>query len=159
MVALALTLPDASGPSLAQAAALSSLPATAPAPAPQADEPMLLQLSVDGVPFPTFSQAFGWQATGAREDSLAERRTATVFYEQGGRQIAYTIVSGGALAFPRDVTHVTREDTDLHVAQLGGRLVVTWQRNGRTCILTGPGVDRDMLLELAAWRGMGAIPF
>jgi hypothetical protein len=57
------------------------------------------------------------------------------------------------------VTHVTREETDLHVAQIGGRLVVTWQRNGRTCILTGPGIDRDTLLELAAWRGMGAIPF
>jgi hypothetical protein len=65
----------------------------------------------------------------------------------------------GSLRQPRDVTHVTREDTDLHVAQLGGRLVVTWQRNGRTCILTGPGVDRDTLLELAAWRAMGAIPF
>ena len=55
---------------------------------------MLLQLSVDGVPFPAFSQAFGWQATGAREDTLADRRAATVFYEHGGRRIAYTIVSG-----------------------------------------------------------------
>jgi hypothetical protein len=159
VVALALTLPGASGPSLAQAAALGLLPAAAPAPAPQTAEPRLLQLSVDGVPFPAFAQAFGWQATGAREDTLDDRRAATVFYENGGRQIAYTIVSGGALALPRDVTHVTREETDLHVAQIGGRLVVTWQRNGRTCILTGPGIDRDTLLELAAWRGMGAIPF
>jgi hypothetical protein len=37
--------------------------------------------------------------------------------------------------------------------------VVTWRRQGHTCVLSGTGVDRDTLLELAAWKGQGAVSF
>jgi hypothetical protein len=158
-VVLALTVPGLGGPSLAQAATLGALPADNPAPAQQAEEPKLLDLSVDGVPFPAYAAKFGWEATGARTDSLDGRRAVTVFYEKEGEQIAYTIVSGDPLDVPDDATRVTREGTDVYVTQISGHPVVTWQRGGRTCILTGSGVDPDTMVELAAWHGMGSVPF
>jgi hypothetical protein len=158
-VVLALTVPGLGGPSLAQAATLGALPADTSAPAQQAAEPKLLDLSVDGVSFPVFAEKFGWDATGARTDSIDGRLAVTVFYEKGGEQIAYTIVSGDPLDVPDDAARVTREGTDVHVAEIDGRPVVTWERGGRTCILTGSGVDPDTMVELAAWHGMGSVPF
>ncbi len=158
-VVLALTVPGLGGPSLAQAATLGSQPADAPAPAAQAAEPKLLDLSVDDVSFPAYAEKFGWEATGARTDSLDGRRAVTVFYEKEGEQIAYTIVSGDPLDVPDDAVRTTREGTDVYVAEIDGRPVVTWQRGGLTCILTGSGVEPDTLVELAAWHGMGSVPF
>jgi hypothetical protein len=40
-----------------------------------------------------------------------------------------------------------------------GRQVVTWLRGGLTCVLSGADVDRPTLLELAAWKGQGAVRF
>ena len=42
---------------------------------------------------------------------------------------------------------------------LDGRQVVTWERGGLTCILSGDIVDRSTLLKLAAWQGKGDVPF
>ena len=40
-----------------------------------------------------------------------------------------------------------------------GRTVVTWERGGHTCVLSAEGVPADELLELAGWKGKGAVPF
>ena len=42
-------------------------------------------------------------------------------------------------------------------SQDGDRTVVTWRRNGRTCVLSATNVPTDQLLELAAWKGQGAV--
>jgi hypothetical protein len=36
---------------------------------------------------------------------------------------------------------------------------VTWLRDGHSCVLAGKGVERSALLELAAWKGDGAVTF
>ena len=41
----------------------------------------------------------------------------------------------------------------------GGRAVVTWDRGGRTCVLSSPTARPAELLTLADWRGKGTIPF
>ena len=41
----------------------------------------------------------------------------------------------------------------------GGRTVVTWERNGHTCVLSSTDVPRDTLLDLAGWHGKGELPF
>ena len=41
----------------------------------------------------------------------------------------------------------------------GDRTVVTWLRDGHTCVLSGSGVPRRTMLELAAWKGDGAVAF
>jgi hypothetical protein len=37
--------------------------------------------------------------------------------------------------------------------------VVTWTRDGRTCVLSGVGVDDETLVKLAVWNGEGAVSF
>jgi hypothetical protein len=157
---LLLVLPGgAGGPSIAAAAELATRAAAGPAPPPQTGEPKLLAREVGGVPFPNWHGKFAWRASGERADTVGGRRTATVFYEKQGRRLGYTIVDGAALKVPAGAASVTREGTVLHTFRADGRLVVTWQRGGRTCILVGPGVPRDVLLKLAAWKGKGAVPF
>jgi len=158
---LVLILPGgAGGPSLASAAALSARPATGPAPSPRPDQPKLLDREVGGVAFPSWQKKFGWQATGERADSLRGRVTATVFYSKKGKRIGYTIVDGKALKVPAGAASARRNGIELKSFRTtDGRLVVTWKRGGRTCILVGGGVPRDTLLKLAAWKGLGAVPF
>jgi hypothetical protein len=157
---LVLMLPGgAGGPSIAAAAALSSRPATSAAPLPRTAEPKLLDREVGGVPFPNWRKKFGWRTTGERSDELGGRRTATVFYGKKGHRLGYTIVDGSPLTVPKDATRVVRNGTELHTFRKDGRLVVTWRRGGRTCVLVGADVGRDVMLKLAAWKGKGAVPF
>jgi hypothetical protein len=151
-------LPEA-GPSIAEAATYATRPPTAPAPAPLAEEPKLLDADVEGVVFPSWDDKFGWRARGARADTLDGRDTETVFYEKEGKRIAYTIVGGEALDVPGDGRPARRERTDVYVLETGDRTVVTWERDGRTCVLTGMGVPAGTLVKLAAWKGKGAVDF
>jgi hypothetical protein len=159
-LALFLALPGgAGGPSVAAAAELSTRPATGAAPTPEAAQPKLLARSVGGVPFPNWQEKFGWEASGVRTDTLGGRRTTTVFYLKEGHRLGYTIVDGASLRAPKDATLVERAGTELRTFSLHGRLVVTWLRGGRTCVLSASGVARGVLLKLAAWNGKGSIPF
>jgi anti-sigma factor RsiW len=145
-------------PSVAAAAGLSTRRAIGPAPAAQRGRPLLLAKTVGGVSFPNWQTRFGWRATGSRTDDLSGRRTATVFYEKTGRGLAYTIVDGSPLAVPGGAELAVRGATDLHSFVAHDRLVVTWRRGGHTCVLSGPGVERSILLKLAAWNANGSIP-
>jgi hypothetical protein len=157
---LLLVLPGgAGGPSLASAATLSTRAATGPAPPPRPAEPKLLVPEVAGVAFPNWRAKFGWRATGTRTDTIGGRRTTTVFYAKQGKRIGYTIVDGDALSVPSDAAHARREGTELRTLRTDGRLVVTWLRGGHTCVLSGAGVERAVLLKLAAWKGKGAVQF
>jgi hypothetical protein len=159
-LALLLVLPGgAGGPSLASAAALATRPATAAPPSSQPGEPKLLAREVGGVPFPNWRTKFGWRATGVRSDELDGRDTVTVFYGKKGARIGYTIVDGSPLKVPSDAARARREGTELRTFRTDGRLVVTWLRGGRTCLLSGRGVPHAVLIKLAAWKGKGAVPF
>jgi anti-sigma factor RsiW len=160
-LAVLLVLPEdvPGGPSVAEAAALGTLPPLEGAPSASPAEPKLLAEDVQGVAFPNWLAKFGWDATGVRRDTIEDRPATTVYYEKDGRRIAYTIVGGEALQAPGDAVRAEREGTELQVFDVGGRTVVTWERLGRTCILSGAGVDRDVLLDLAGWKGMGSVEF
>ena len=135
--------------------------ATKPSQAPAATDPAngkLLREQVDGVRFPDFAAKFGWQAVGVRTDEIDGRSMRTVFYERDGEQIAYTIVEGEQLPWP-EVEPAVRDGVKLRTFEANGRTVVTWLRDGRTCILSGEGVDGETLDELAAWKGQGAVGF
>jgi hypothetical protein len=160
-LALALVLPGAlqSGLSVADAAELAQKPPTQAAPAGVAGTPQLLRASVDGVPFPNYAAKFGWKPLGARHDDPSGRRATTVYYEKAGRTIAYTIVSGDALDPPSDARSTTGDGVEYRAFRNGGRAVITWERNGHTCVLSGAAVRGAELVALADWRGKGAIPF
>ena len=121
----------------------------------------LLQENVGDVAFPNYAAKFGWKPVGTRTDEIGGRKTRTVFYEKDGKRIAYTIVDGDPLSTPGDAATATREGTDLQWIETQGRTVVTWERGGRTCVLSAssPTSRRNDLLELAGWKGKGGVAF
>jgi anti-sigma factor RsiW len=157
---LAFLLPGgAGGPSVVEAAELASLPAEAPAPRSDPAEPALLDARAAGLAYPNWTEEFGWRASGRRVDEIDGRRAVTVFYEKEGRRIGYTILSGEALDWPEDARRAAREGVDLRRLRSDGRTVVTWLRDGHTCVLSGERTEADTLLDLAAWKGQGAVSF
>jgi hypothetical protein len=157
VIALAIValLPGgATRPSVVRAAQLASLGPTAAAPAADSTHPGSLTDSVDGVRYPYWQDAFGFTASGRRTDRLDGRIAMTVYYTNSARQsTGYTIVSGPALPQPLGATVVHRDGTDFLDLREGSRTVVTWRRDGHTCVLSAAsGVSLGELLALAAWK-------
>jgi hypothetical protein len=145
---------------VADAATIAGRPATAAVAEPRDEDATLPLLRAAGLPFPYWEDRFGWVATGVRSDDVRGRLLTTVFYRRDGREIAYTIVPGASL---RAVAGARTTELGGVVVDSfmngGGRRVVTWERRGHTCVLSGTGVPVVALLKLAAWRGHGAIPY
>jgi hypothetical protein len=159
---LALTLVAELGthPTIAEAARPSALAATAPAPTQNARRPTLLRASFAGVTYPDWDHQFGWRTTGRRQDSLEGGRNAeTVFYQHTHHRIGYTVVSGRPLKPPGHAQRFVVNGLQMLAYKDGRRDVVTFERNGRTCILAGVVHRRSTLVKLASWRADGAIAF
>lgn len=156
---LMVVLSIGGGPSVVEAAELARLPNTEPAPAQNVRNPALLGRRVEGVTFPDWSKEFRWHAEGARTDRLDGRRAETVFYTHQGHRIGYTVVAGEALAAPNGAETLRRNGVELRRFDEGTRTVVTFERGGVTCVLSGHVIDRDTLVKLAAWKGDGAVHF
>lgn len=148
LVVLALPGGAPGGPTVVQAAGLTSRGPT-DLPPPNSNGSRLISVAVDGIRFPYWGDAFGWEAAGLRSDRL-EGLVTTVFYDKGGRRIGYTIVSGKALPMPRGARADLRRGTTFRSFPHGRRLIVTWRRAGHTCVLTGDGVPLASLLTLAS---------
>ena len=142
-----------------QAAELSLTPSTEATPHTDEQQPALLRRSFAGVTFPAWSEKFGWHADGARSDELDGRETATVFYRHTHHRIGYTVISGRAIEPPEDAETLNAGGLELHRFRLGFQDVVTFERNGRTCVLSGDVHDPDTLVKLASWRGDGSVDF
>jgi hypothetical protein len=144
---------------VAQAATIAARPATAVVAEPSDDDVTLPRLSGAGLPFPYWEDSFGWHATGTRTDRIDGQSLTTVFYRRGAQHIAYTIVAGDALSPVAGARIDVRAGTLLTTSTTGGRTVVTWQRQGHTCVLSGQDVPVSALVKLATWRDQGRIPF
>jgi hypothetical protein len=152
---LALTLSgEGAGPSVAQAAALSERAPAQPAPPDRGRG--LLAASVEGVAFPDWD-SLGWSATGARTDELDGRRVTTVFYRgRGGGIVGYQIIPGGRLDPPGKAETSVIRGVAYRFFAAEGRTIVTWTRQGHTCVLSGEGVRQRVLQRLASWRPRAA---
>jgi hypothetical protein len=143
--------PAPSGLSVQQAAALTLSPATMGAPVESSTHRTQLDASVGGVPFPYWEERFGWRGSGARSDRLAGRTVTTVFYTNAeGRRIGYAIASGRAPA-AHGGTVIRRWGVPYRLLSKDGATVVTWQRGGHLCVVSGRGVSARTLLHLASW--------
>jgi hypothetical protein len=164
LVLLALVLPlgfdNGRGPTVLDAHALISRGPQAPAPAPLAGRPQLLGAQLDGLRFPNWKRQFGWTAYGRRDDTLDGRSARTVFYEHTAHRIAYTIVEGKPLPAPSDATHRTVDGVALtEYRDAHGHDIVAFQRQGKTCVLSGHVLHHSTLVKLATWRGDGRVTF
>ncbi len=153
-LALALILPAGTpgAPSVSQAAALGQLGPLGPAPGPAPGDPgVQLGKSLGDLYFPDWAHSFGSRPIGQRTDTINGREAVTVYYEWHHLRIAYTIVAAPALPVPPAKMSVLH-GTALRTLKIDGRLVVTWERDNHTCVLSGAGVPISKLQKLAAWR-------
>jgi hypothetical protein len=135
-----------------QAAASTLRTGTLPAPGENQAHHAQLAVAVDGVPFPYWSERFGWRSTGMRTDRVDGRLVTTVFYsDSSGRRIGYAILAGtpapkaggGVVAWSGGVSY--------RLLNEHGVAVVTWLRDGHLCVVSGRGVSSATLLRLASW--------
>ncbi|MBV8430091.1 MAG: hypothetical protein JO244_02940 [Solirubrobacterales bacterium] len=153
VAALVLLLPGGTpgAPSVSQAAALSLQGPVMAAPLPDRTHPTVkLRQDVEEVYFPNWS-SLGWRAVGQRVDRFGHRMAVTVYYQHAGVRIAYTILAAPALRWPGTPTQWIGQ-VKLQSFGSGKRVVVTWRRDGHTCILAGSGVGAQALAELAAGK-------
>jgi hypothetical protein len=136
-------------PTVAEVAALRALDSERAAPV---STDALLAVSAEGLAFPNWETELAWRATGVRDDELDGRRLTTVLYEQGGRRVAYSIVSGPPLEERGE--RLVRNGVELHLDDG----VVTWRRGGRLCVVSGDGVPTATLVQLASWDDGGTAP-
>ncbi|HTU30349.1 MAG TPA: hypothetical protein VMF07_13280 [Solirubrobacteraceae bacterium] len=140
-------------PTVGSTARLALARATGPAPTVSSSDHDVLALRPTGassIPFPSYARFTAWRATGVRRDTLQGRHVTTVFYSVGGTRVGYAIVSGAALAMPRGST--VRGPTGIRYVFVssGGAQILTWRRDGHTCVIAGRSVSRSTLLALAA---------
>jgi len=152
LVAVLVSSNGSSTPTVSQAALLALRSPTQPAPAESRGRAPVLQRSEGGISFPYWQNELGWSSTGARTDSYAGRLATTVFYAPSGGSpvVGYTILSGSALPLPKTAA-VEHRGTRYFVLSDHGATVVTWRRNGHTCILAARGAAAGTLLHLAVW--------
>jgi hypothetical protein len=145
--------------SLSAASALTLRAATSAAPSESGAHAAQLDVAVDGVPFPYWEERFGWRATGARTDTVGGRIVTTVFYSGAGdSRIGYAIVAGTPAPATSGGTVSLRGGVPYRLLQEHGVPVVTWQRDGRLCVLSGRGVSGATLLRLAGWGDGRPVP-
>ena len=112
-------------------------------------------------PSPTgATRSSGRRSAPATTRSRTARRK-TVFYDNPkGARAAYTILGGDTIDAPSGAQETTKNGVKLFITKDNGRRIVTWTRNGHTCVLSAPlAVPEDKLLQLAAWKGKGNVSF
>lgn len=155
VVALAIVLAPGSSatPSVADAAAVALSPSTASAPRVDSDDPRFVAASVAGIRFPNYAYDSSWRTVGARLDSLRRRPSQTVTYARGPVRVGYTIVDGTPLDVPAGAWREAADGTPVWVSRLDGALVVSWERDGHTCVLASRTATQAQMLSFVAWRG------
>jgi hypothetical protein len=136
-------------PSVPQTARLALAAATMPAPVEDAAHRDQLRLEVGGIAFPYYARSAGWEATGARTDTLRGRRVVTVFYRASGMRVGYAIVSGAPLP-DSGGTLVTHAGAAYWLHRADGAQLISWRQGGHTCVIAGRGVRAATLLSLAS---------
>jgi anti-sigma factor RsiW len=138
-----------SAPTVPQTAHVALAAATSPAPPEDPAHNGQLRLGVDGIAFPYYGQSAGWEATGARTDTIGGRRIVTVFYMEQGHRVGYAIVSGPPLAVGGGKV-IMEGGVSYRVQHTGRALLVTWRQAGHTCVIAGQRVNSATLLALAS---------
>jgi hypothetical protein len=138
--------------SFSQAAASTLRAATLPAPPESQAHDAQLAVAVDGVPFPYWSERFGWRSSGSRTDRVDGRSITTVFYaDSSSQRIGYAILAGTPAPRVEGGMVVWRGGVSYRLLSENSAAVVTWLRDGHLCVVSGRNVSSATLLRLASW--------
>jgi hypothetical protein len=135
---------------VADAARFAAQPPTGPTPVRAGNAGTRLAVGLEGVAFPDYAKAYGWQPVAVRRGRIDGRLATVVFYRKGGRRIAYAIVGGAGLPRPDGAQGTVVGGVEYQTLRLNDRLAVTWRRGGHTCVLIGQAGGAE-LLTLASW--------
>jgi hypothetical protein len=140
-------------PSVDAAAALALARPTAAAPATTGPADTQLAARVGEVTFPNYAYRWPeWKAAGIRHDTIGGRAATTVTYRGPAGDVGYTIVDGAPLPEPGAGRRIVAEGVPMRVFRKDGATVVTWRRDGHTCILAGRGAGaQERLVQFATW--------
>jgi hypothetical protein len=141
---------------VADAAVLASRPVQAPVSEPRGDEQTLPRVTAAGLTYPYWEDRFGYRATGVRRDRIGGREATTVTYVHGARRLAYTIVAGSPLAPGGRMRTSFEGGVVVRSLSMHGTEIVTWLRDGHTCVLVGAGSQIGLLTRLAVSSTYGA---
>jgi hypothetical protein len=151
LVALAIAFAPggnvARAPGVADAASIALRAPTEPAPRGADGH---LRLSSGGIRFPDYDSDSGWRAVGARSDRIGGHTAISVSYTRDGWSAGYAIVDGAPLAVPAGARTMVYDGLRVAVFEQDGVRIVTWRRDGRTCIVAARGTRLEPLLELAS---------
>lgn len=158
VVALVLALASSGKPvTVVRAAHLALSAATLTAPAPTVGDPATVTTAIDGVSFPDW-RARGWQTTGARRDRLGGHDIDTVFYSSASYPaVGYSIAAGAPLKVGSVEQALLIHGVRFEVIRADGATIVTWLRDGHTCVLAARNVEAGVLLHLASWTQSSSV--
>jgi hypothetical protein len=140
-------------PTAEEVAAVWTRPANGAPVSADPARPTQLDVSYHGIAYPNYHDHEGWHPVSLRHDTIAGYPTMTVFYETGRRRAAYTIVHATGLAVPATARRLRVGGLSLTEFRRGDRWIVTFERNGNTCVLTAAAPrERRWLLTFAAWH-------
>ena len=148
--AVILITSGTAAPTVPAAARIAVASATLPSPPANPNDSDQLTLQGAGIPFPAWGTNEGWMTDGARTDSVGGRQITTVFYKsRSGKRIGYAIASGAPLSGVQGNT-ATRYGVTFTMGRAGDVNLITWVRNGHTCVIAGRNVSHATLLRLAS---------
>jgi hypothetical protein len=104
--------------------------------------------AAEGGGFSESAAGAGWAPVGARRDTVEGVAVTTVFWGRAGRRVAHTVLPQEAPP-PSGTRRTGRRGVLLYSFDSGPRTAVTWTEGGRTSVISGIGVGRGELYDLA----------
>jgi anti-sigma factor RsiW len=110
---------------------------------------VLLGIAIDRVAFPNWADR-GWRTSGSRLDSLGGQEVETVYYRaEGYERLGYSIVGGAPLAIGGARLLARHDGVSYWTIAGTSASVVTWRRDGHTCVLASRAAPLSALVALA----------
>jgi anti-sigma factor RsiW len=109
----------------------------------------VLDVAIDRTAFPNWKY-LGWRTTGDRLDNVGGQQVETVYYQTAGdERVGYSIVGGATVPLGKAQLALRRRGVSYWVLPHGGATVVSWRRDGHTCVLASREASARTLISLA----------
>ncbi len=118
----------------------------------RADRATLRDRPVPATAFAQRARAAGWEPVAVGTDEIHGRDAVWTVWEQAGRRVVHTVLSGQPAGRPEGSGRTGRGGVLLYGIRGDLRNVVTWTEGGRTMVLSGTALTLGDLYDLAGGR-------
>lgn len=159
VVIVVSTAGGGAAPTVVKASLLAARAPQTSVASPSGESQTLPGVRASGLTYPYLEDRFGYRTVGVRYDRYAGRTVTTVLYSHAARRLAYEIVSGPPLKLGQSAWMETRNKVQFWMMDTAHGSIVTWVRNGHSCVLVGRGMTIPVMLRLASWHEGGRVPY